>query len=140
MPPSDALCAKRLATVIENINALAEIKSAGVRFTINRDGNRAGTIGLRVSHTDSYVKIIQAVSEFIRLEKCESFLDQITVNKSYKPDKTTNRRVFQPKLRTVYVIFRPPRKVFAHLSTTLATVKGYGAVERIEDALVAVEY
>ena len=139
MPPSERECALRLGALTASISVVADTNSDGIRFTINRDGNRSGTIGLRISHTEDYSKVVGYIRDATKAFKCETFLEQIAVNKSYKTDQVSHRKIFCPELRTIYVILRPPKRVFTHLSTTLSSVKGYGALDRLETSLSEVK-
>lgn len=135
MPPTSKTKALRVATFIEHIHGISMEHSAGIRFTINREGNRSGTIGLRISHTPDYAEVVRHIRNFTKTEKCEKSLEQITVNKSYQTDPISNRKICKPELRTVYLVIRLPRMVFKYISTELESVKGYGAIERIEEIL-----
>lgn len=128
--------ATNLREIIRVLTETADKTHApGIRFTINRDGRRKGTIGIRISHTEDYEQIVSRAKSILYLQKSNPLLEQITINKSFKSDPISHRKVLYPELRTVYVILRPPLSVFNHVSETLDTVKGYGAIDLLSKVL-----
>ncbi len=104
-------------------------------FVLNCEGRRDRTIGFRFPPVQEYDIVISQIKRALEHENLTFELEQLTVNKTYRSCvETPSKKVYDRKLRTIYVILRPSGKTFELLCKKFEAAE-YHSVTRLQEVL-----
>jgi len=93
----------------------------GLQFKVNTDPEWKETLSLRCNRMmlDQVVEVVTLSMELAK--EFSGTLERISINKCYRLQETTTKKVFIPNRRTIYVTIRPPKEEFDYIQKSVET-------------------